>query len=86
MHIDRPLPFLCIYRFDPKNMDEGFKRIVQAEAARIAPRVDMNPILLKPNSDMGSQVVLMGKVLNNQTAATSNAATRFNGGAPPLGI
>ncbi len=39
----------------------GRAQIVQAEAARIPPHVDMNPVLLKPVSDLGSQVVLNGR-------------------------
>jgi cobyric acid synthase CobQ len=38
----------------------GRAQIVQAEAARTAPHCDMNPVLLKPVSDVGSQVVLNG--------------------------
>ncbi len=37
-------------------------QVMQAEAAGIAPCVEMNPILLKPASDMGSQVIVNGKV------------------------
>jgi adenosylcobyric acid synthase len=40
----------------------GRAQAAQAEACGIAPEPDMNPILLKPNSDMGSQVVLEGRV------------------------
>ena len=43
----------------------GRAQAMQAEAARVAPHVDMNPILLKPTSDVGSQVVINGKVLGN---------------------
>ena len=43
----------------------GRAQAMQAEAAGIAPHVDMNPILLKPTSDIGSQVILNGKVLGN---------------------
>lgn len=46
----------------PEGLEMGRAQIVQAEAARIAPHVDMNPVLLKPSSDVGSQVVLNGKV------------------------
>jgi adenosylcobyric acid synthase len=41
-------------------LEMGRAQIAQAEAARVAPHVDMNPILLKPTSDMGCQVVLNG--------------------------
>ena len=39
----------------------GRAQVVQAEAAGIEPSVDMNPVLLKPEADAKSQVVLMGK-------------------------
>jgi adenosylcobyric acid synthase len=41
---------------------------VQAEAAGIPPHVDMNPVLLKPTSDSGCQVIVMGKVARNISA------------------
>lgn len=46
----------------------GRAQVVQAEAARILPTVDMNPILLKPTGDTGSQVIVLGKVVGNMTA------------------
>ena len=52
--------------FDGKEM--GRAQIVQAEAARTIPDVRMNPILLKPNSDVGSQVIVMGKPIGNMNA------------------
>lgn len=41
----------------------GRAQVVQAECARAVPTVDMNPILLKPSADDGSQVVVHGKVI-----------------------
>jgi adenosylcobyric acid synthase len=52
-----------------EGLEMGRAQIVQAEAAGIAPHVDMNPILLKPTSDVGSQVVVLGRVLENNTAS-----------------
>ncbi len=52
----------------PEGLEMGRAQIVQAEAAGIVPQVDMNPILLKPTSDVGSQVVLMGEAIGNRTA------------------
>lgn len=46
----------------------GRAQVVQAQAAGIEPSVDMNPILLKPTGDMKSQVIVMGKPLENMTA------------------
>ena len=48
----------------------GRAQAMQAEAAGIEPSVEMNPILLKPNSDMGSQVIVNGEVLGNYPAGT----------------
>ncbi|MBI2557552.1 MAG: cobyric acid synthase, partial [Planctomycetes bacterium] len=46
----------------------GRAQVAQAEAAGIDPVVEMNPILLKPTGDCGSQVILMGKPIGNMTA------------------
>lgn len=46
----------------------GRAQVAQAEASGLAPEPDMNPILLKPTSDQGSQVVLNGKVFGNFSA------------------
>ena len=46
----------------------GRAQVVQAEAAGIAPDVRMNPILLKPTTDVGSQVIVNGKVQGNMRA------------------
>lgn len=49
----------------PEGGEMGRAQVVQAEAAGIAPHVDMNPILLKPTSLMGSQVIVHGRVIGN---------------------
>lgn len=51
----------------------GRAQAVQAEAAGVAPTVLMNPILLKPQSETGCQVVLMGKVMSQMSAADYHA-------------
>ncbi len=47
----------------------GRAQVVQAEAANIEPSVLMNPILLKPTSDKGSQVIVNGEAIGTMTAA-----------------
>ena len=49
----------------PEGGEMGRAQVVQAEAAGIAPHVDMNPILLKPTSQMGSQVIVHGRAVGN---------------------
>ena len=46
----------------------GRAQVVQAEAAGIEPDVRMNPILLKPTTDVGSQVIVAGQVQGNMRA------------------
>lgn len=46
----------------------GRAQVVQAEACCIEPHTDMNPVLLKPTSDKGSQVVLNGRPIGNMSA------------------
>ena len=46
----------------------GRAQVVQAEAAGIAPDTRMNPILLKPTTDVGSQVIVNGQVQGNMKA------------------
>ncbi len=52
---------------DGKEM--GHAQAVQAWAAKIEPRVEMNPILLKPQGDMTSQVIMMGVAVGRVQAA-----------------
>src|SRR6185436_2273623 len=49
----------------PGGGEIGRAQAAQAEACGLEPEPDMNPILLKPNSDTGSQVVLEGQVWGN---------------------
>lgn len=49
-------------------LEMGRAQVMQAEAAGIAPQVCMNPILLKPTSDVGSQVIVHGRVRGNYSA------------------
>lgn len=45
----------------------GRAQVVQAQAARLDPDVRMNPVLLKPNSDTGSQIIVRGKPVRNMS-------------------
>ncbi len=63
---------LKVRPFKPQNMSNnaaatahgeiGRAQALQARAARIAAHVDMNPVLLKPESERGSQIILQGRV------------------------
>ena len=52
----------------PEGFEIGRAQAVQAEAAGISCHTDMNPLLLKPQSDHTSQVVLNGKPIGNKNA------------------
>ena len=52
----------------PEGLEIGRAQAVQAEAAGIPCHTDMNPVLLKPNSDHTSQVVLNGLPVGNRAA------------------
>jgi len=70
--------------FKPQNMalnsavtvdggEIGRAQAVQAQACGLAPHIDMNPVLLKPNSDTGCQVIIQGKVACNLEATDYHA-------------
>ncbi len=65
--------------FKPQNMSNnaavtedggeiGRAQALQALAARVAPSVHMNPVLLKPQSEIGAQVIIQGKIFGSATA------------------
>lgn len=70
--------------FKPQNMalnsavttdggEIGRAQAVQAQAARLSPHTDMNPVLLKPNSDTGAQVIIHGRAVGNMEALEYHA-------------
>lgn len=70
--------------FKPQNMalnsavtvdggEIGRAQAVQAQAAGVAPHTDFNPVLLKPNSDTGAQVILHGRAIGNMDAVGYHA-------------
>ncbi|WP_035052100.1 cobyric acid synthase [Andreprevotia chitinilytica] len=70
--------------FKPQNMalnsavtvdggEIGRSQAVQAQACRIEPHTDMNPILLKPNTNIGAQVIVQGKAIGNMEATVYHA-------------
>ena len=57
-------------------LEMGRAQVVQAEAAMVEPDVRMNPILLKPVTNVGSQVIVMGEVRGNMRASEYFAMKR----------
>ena len=69
---------LCVAPFKAQNMslnsfvtksggEMGRAQVLQAQACRMEPDVRMNPVLLKPNSETGSQVIVLGKPVGNMS-------------------
>lgn len=52
----------------PDGLELGRAQAMQAECAGVAPSVYMNPILLKPTNDVGSQVIVNGEPIGNMSA------------------
>lgn len=50
-------------------LEMGRAQVVQAQAAGAEPDVRMNPVLLKPSSDTGSQVIVLGEIRGQMSAA-----------------
>ncbi|MGH8146606.1 MAG: cobyric acid synthase [Rhodanobacteraceae bacterium] len=70
---------VCVAPFKPQNMalnsavtvdggEIGRAQAVQADACGVAPHTDFNPILLKPQSDVGAQVIVHGRAIGNMDA------------------
>ncbi|HIJ81333.1 MAG TPA: cobyric acid synthase [Desulfuromonadales bacterium] len=57
----------------PEGGEIGRAQAVQAQACEIKPHTDMNPILLKPNSDTGSQVIVQGRPVGNMSVQEYDA-------------
>ncbi len=57
----------------PEGGEIGRAQAVQAQACRIPPHTDMNPVLLKPSSDTGSQVIVQGRPVGNMQVAEYTA-------------
>src|ERR1700678_4149210 len=53
----------------PDGREIGRAQALQAEACRATPCAEMNPVLIKPSSETGAQVVLLGKVWGQVTAS-----------------
>ncbi len=63
----------------PEGGEIGRAQAVQAQACDIRPHADMNPVLLKPNSDTGCQIIVQGRPVGNMSISEYDAykATAF---------
>lgn len=57
----------------PEGGEIGRAQAIQAEACRIPPHTDMNPVLLKPSSDTGSQVIIQGRAVGHMQVSEYTA-------------
>ncbi|NDY55762.1 cobyric acid synthase [Desulfovibrio sulfodismutans] len=60
----------------PDGLEMGRAQILQARACGLAPEAAMNPVLLKPSSETGSQVIVLGRPVGNMDARTYFARKR----------
>src|SRR5690606_10934333 len=78
---------LSVAPFKPQNMalnsavtadggEIGRAQAVQAQACGLAPHTDMNPVLLKPTTDMGAQVIIQGRAVGTLQAGAYHAYKR----------
>ena len=52
----------------PEGGEIGRAQALQAQACGLAPHTDMNPVLIKPNSDIGAQIIINGEAIGNMDA------------------
>lgn len=75
---------VAVVPFKPQNMalnsavtadggEIGRAQAVQAQACGLAPHTDMNPVLLKPNTDVGAQVIIHGRAVTSMDAKAYHA-------------
>ena len=85
---------LSVAPFKPQNMSNnaavtadggeiGRAQALQARACGLEPLADMNPVLLKPETDTGAQVILRGRAIARAATSTNFSASYTPYGAPP---